>query len=323
MEDPMTDPTFQFCGCVSEPVVIKELPLFPTPEQLADVLGALKRESGADGVDAPFLKFGGRIYGQVGLDLAATRAPKEKMLKGRLYAPNIRNANPELKHALKDRQVTIRIDQLRQIMDMAVRYDALLSNACEIEVYFKEKEISADHILAGIRAFIKVIDKTLPNSPGTTTRMPPPSYLMTLRGEICNLSNGVASPSFSLDSVSLGDNPRSPRRLLWQAQAAGLLRLFMERDGVGTQKTAAGKIAKALAAGGVLKPGPRRKPYTRRTVIGWMRDAEQGEAAFTEDYRFFLSRMRTMPELKSLGLEHFVKMLTAFLKHQIFEPRRV
>lgn len=327
MEDPLIDPAFQNRDRAFKSSFIEELPSLPTPEQLAAVLErskrALEREAGANGFDAPFVKLGGRIYGLSGLHSAATNPSGEKVRKRRLYPPNVRNANPDLKEALKGQHVTVRLDQFRQIREMAVRYAALVKRAYNIEADLKEKGKGADQLFEAIAAFIEAFNETLPNSHGSTIQMLMPSYLMALRDEICNLRDGAASRLLALNGTDLSDALHGSRRLLWQARAAGFLRLFMDRDGDGGQKAAARKIVKALAAGGVLAPGPRKKPYRGRTVIEWMRKAERGEAAFTEQYRSFLFLMRTTPALGSLSLDDCLKSTTDFLKLQNFKPRGV
>ena len=83
---------------------------------------------------------------------------------------------------------------------------------------------------------------------------------MTLRNEFGNLMSGVSARLLRLDGAAGGVNQHSHQRIGWRLQAAALLRLFMERDGKGSQIKAAEKIANALDArsGRNRRAGPTR-----------------------------------------------------------------
>ena len=119
---------------------------------------------------------------------------------------------------------------------------------------------------------------------------------MTLRNDFGNLMSGVPAHLLRLDGAAGGANQHSHQRISWQLQAAAaLLRLFMERDGKGSQTKAAEKIANALDSGGMKPPGRADKSYEPRTVKQWLRKAERertGEIACW--YEEALSRMRLL-----------------------------
>ena len=107
-----------------------------------------------------------------------------------------------------------------------------------------------------------------------------PIYLMTLRNEFGNLMSGVSARLLRLDGAAGGVNQHSQQRISWQLQAAALLRLFMERDGKGSQTKAAEKIANALDAGGMKPAGRANKSYEPRTVkhgCGKRKGSKQGK----------------------------------------------
>jgi hypothetical protein len=147
-----------------------------------------------------------------------------------------------------------------------------------------------------------------------------PAYLHVLRNEFGNLMGGIHARLLRLDGAALGENPQSMHRLGWQLYAAVLLRLSMERDGKGSQKKVAGKIAKALEAGGMKPPGRTDKGYTARAVIDWLRDAENGQTGFfAERYRELLSKANKHgPHTQSL--EELLTKLTEMIKLGTFLP---
>ncbi len=147
-----------------------------------------------------------------------------------------------------------------------------------------------------------------------------PVYLMTLRNEFGNLMSGVSARLLRLDGAAGGVNQHSQQRISWQLQAAALLRLFMERDGKGSQTKAAEKIANALDAGGIRPAGRTNKSYEPRTVKAWLRKAQReqtGEIAGWYEEALSTMRLRSSPPN---SLEKLLTKLTAQMKSEIFLP---
>lgn len=108
------------------------------------------------------------------------------------------------------------------------------------------------------------------------TGLRPPTHLALLASEIGNLRSGVPARLLRLDGANLGDNTRGGIRTYILLHSAVFLRRFMDRDGHGSQKAAARKIAKALSGAGLKPPGNRTDgAYTGRTIEGWMRLVSQ------------------------------------------------
>lgn len=246
-----------------------------------------------------------------------------------LFSLNNFNSNPKVKEAFDNAEYIIfPLESLDAIWEMAIKYQTFLTEVYRIDADLRKlgDQKNATQFWAAVTTFVEAFEKSWPDS------APLPSYLVALRDEIANLRNGARSRLFVVDRVERGgghrkpSKPRNPRKhhsprklcnLSWQAQAAGFLRLFMDRDGAGSQKASAAKIANALAAGGVLAPGPRKKPYRGRTVIEWKRTAERGETAFAKNYQDFVSlnaRDASTPGQLERDLEAFAELL----KREVF-----
>jgi hypothetical protein len=152
---------------------------------------------------------------------------------------------------------------------------------------------------------------------GTGVR--PPIHLTILLSEIANLHYGVPSRLLRLDGVKLGDNMRSNLRHYFMLRAAAFLRRFMDRDGYGSQKAAAQKIAQALRCAGLRPPGGRAdSAYTGRTIEGWLREVSQHSSDLYVAFQHVLKAERAAET--TLSLEEELVDFAEYGKRLLFEP---